>query len=209
MDGAFFAFERLDESGDGFADRGRCSGVRTAGRGMERRLPIIGLRRAALAFAAAAMGGCTLPWQQLSLPTPPPPADAAADRRKPGGAPLAKISPGQRGGEVVGTGELTGSLVPRAVATPGKDGVTLSMVDASIAEAAKSILGDVLGVNYTVSEKLKGAITIQTAKAVPKEALLEIFEDVLRGEGAAIVVQQGTYRVLPAAKRPRCHPSRA
>ena len=38
-----------------------------------------------------------------------------------------------------------------------KDGVTLNIVEASIAEAAKSILGDVLGVTYTVSEKVKGS----------------------------------------------------
>src|SRR5262249_22831858 len=78
-----------------------------------------------------------------------------------------------------------------------KDGVTLNIVEASIPEAAKSVLGDVLGVTYTVSDKLKGSVTIQTAKAIPREALLEVFEDVLRSEGAAIVVQQGTYRILP------------
>ena len=50
----------------------------------------------------------------------------------------------------------------------GKDGVTLNIVEASIAEAAKSILGDVLGVPYTVSDRVKGTITIQMTKAFPK-----------------------------------------
>jgi general secretion pathway protein D len=158
-------------------------------------LPIAGLWRLAAMFCAMAMGGCTLPWQQLSLPVPPPPA--LENPKKQSGVPLAKVSVSRGRDEHVGTGQLTGSPHPRAVVSADKDGVTLNIVEASIAEAAKSVLGDVLGVTYTVSEKVKGTVTIQTASAVPREALLEIFEDVLRSEGAAIVVQQGTYRILP------------
>jgi general secretion pathway protein D len=164
-------------------------------------LPIARLWRMAFAVAVVAgMGGCTLPWQQLQLPTPPPPAVEGPSASKQGGAPLAKISTTDTVNEVVGTGPLTGHPLPRRVVNDSKDGVTLDLADASIAEAAKSILGDVLGVNYVVSEKVKGSITIQTNKAVPKEALLEIFETVLRGEGAAIVVQQGVYRIVPASE---------
>jgi general secretion pathway protein D len=161
-------------------------------------LPIAGLWRVAVIFCAMAMGGCALPWQQLSLPVPPPPA--LDSPKKQSGAPLARISDKRGLDESVGTGQLTGKPLPRAVVSAGKDGVMLNIVEASIAEAAKSILGDVLGVTYTVSEKVKGTVTIQTAKAVPREALLEIFEDVLRSEGAAIVVQQGTYRILPTGE---------
>jgi general secretion pathway protein D len=161
----------------------------------EDELPIAGLRRLTVVVCAMAVGGCTLPSQQLSLPFPPPPALEHAKRKD--GVPLAKVSDTRGTDEVVGSGKHTGEPLPRALASAGKDGVSLNIVDASIVEAAKSILGDVLGVTYSVSDKVKGSVTIQTAKAVPKEALLEIFEDVLRGEGAAIVVQQGTYRIVP------------
>ena len=161
-------------------------------------LPIAVLWRMAVLSCAVAIGGCTLPLQQLSLPTPPPPAHKHA--KKTDGVPLAKVSDTSTMEEVVGTGKLTGQPLPRPDVSSSKDGISLNIVEASIAEAAKSILGDVLGVTYTVSEKVKGSITIQTAKAVPREALLEIFEDVLRGEGAAIVVQQGIYRVLPISE---------
>ena len=160
-------------------------------------MPIAGLWRVALALGAVALSGCTLPWQQLAMPVPPPPG--AQEPRKPGGAPLAKISTFKQGASVsVGTDEQTGQLAPRTTVSTTKDGITLNIVESSIAEAAKSILGDVLGVPYTVSDRVKGTVTIQMTKGVPKEALLQIFEDVLRGEGAAIVVQDGTYRVLPA-----------
>jgi general secretion pathway protein D len=114
--------------------------------------------------------------------------------------PLAKVSDARGLDQSLGSGRLTGQPLPRPVVSAGKDGVTLNIVDASIAEAAKSILGDVLGATYTVSPKVKGTVTIQTAKAVPREALVELFEDVLRGEGAAIVAQQGTYRILPSSE---------
>lgn len=156
------------------------------------------LWRVVLAFGAAAIGGCASHSQGLLLPTPPPPALGEVEKRS--GAPLANISAQQRTSEAVGTGRLTGKPVPRSIVSAGKNGVSLNIVGASIPEAAKSILGDVLSVTYTVSDKVKGAITLQTASAVPKDALLDIFEDVLRSEGAAIVVQQGTYRILPSSE---------
>jgi general secretion pathway protein D len=162
-------------------------------------LPVATLSRIAFAVAvAAALAGCTLPWQQLQLPSPPPPAASAPTRD--GGAPLAKVSPTGASQEIIGTGAVTGQPLPRPVATTSKNGITISLVDATVAEAAKSILGDVLGVNYTVSEKLKGSVTVQTAQPVPKEALLDIFEAALRNEGAAIVVQDNLYRVVPASE---------
>jgi general secretion pathway protein D len=155
-----------------------------------------------VAFAvavAAALCGCTLPWQQLQLPSPPPAASTSAPNRD-GGAPLAKVSPTSATQEVIGTGSVTGDPLPRPIASVGKNGITINLVDATIAEAAKSILGDVLGVNYAISEKVKGSITVQTTKAVPKEALLDIFEAALRGEGAALLVQDNLYRIVPVGE---------
>jgi general secretion pathway protein D len=154
--------------------------------------------------AAAATAACTLPWQQLALPSPPPPGSGPPPKPQHGGAPLAKITGAGEGDKVApGTGEFTGAPEPRPLrgAVSSRDGVTINLVDASVAEAAKSILGDVLGLNYVVSEKVKGAITIQTAKAIPRDALLETFETVLRNEGAAIVADQGgVYRIVPIAE---------
>lgn len=153
--------------------------------------------RAVLVVAAAAVGACTLPPQQLLLPPISPGAFVEKEKAPQGGAPLAKVSSSQELNEVVGTGQMTGKPARRSQVSAGKEGVTLEIAGASIAEAAKSILGDVLGVPYTISEKVKGSISIQSSKAIPKDSLLEIFEDVLRGEGAAIVVQNGIYRILP------------
>src|SRR5262249_940972 len=119
------------------------------------------------------------------------------------GAPLAPNVAEVGGAQVApGTGQFTGEPEPRRSPAGGaansKDGVTLNFAGASIAEAARSILGDILGVNYTVSDKVKGAITIQTVRPIPKEALLGVFETMLSGEGAAIAVDNGIYRILPS-----------
>src|SRR5689334_23433691 len=124
-----------------------------------------GLRTALLLAVAGMLGACTLPWQQLKLPGPVPPEagpPAIAKANHSAGAPLTPAAGQVRGAQVSpGSGQLTGSVEPRPVPGAGnsKDGITLSFVGASIAEAARCILGDILGVNYTVSDKGKGSIT--------------------------------------------------
>src|SRR5262245_36954206 len=168
-------------------------------------VPISGRLRLAVVLAAASvLGACTLPWQQLKLPGPVPPDAGPAPIARANHSPGAPLTPGARevaGAQVSpGSGQFTGSPEPRPVAgaANSKDGVTLNFVGASIAEAARSILGDILGVNYTVSDKLKGSITIQTVRPIPKDALLGVFETMLSGEGAAISVDHGVYRILPS-----------
>ena len=168
-------------------------------------VPISGrLRRAVLLAAASLLGACTLPWQQLKLPGPVPPEAGPAPIAKANRSPGSPLTPGAAevsGPQVsAGSGQFTGSPEPRP--SPGaansKDGVTLNFAGASIAEAARSILGDILGVNYTVSDKVRGSITIQTVRPIPKDALLGVFETMLSGEGAAISVDNGIYRILPS-----------
>ncbi len=154
--------------------------------------------RVVLVIGAATVGACSLPPQQLLLPVTSP--GTFSEKTPQSGAPLAKVSRNEEQSEVLGTGQMTGRPARRSNVSAGKEGVTLEITGASVAEAAKSILGDVLGVPYTISDKVKGSISIQSSKAIPKDSLLEVFEDVLRGEGAAIVVVNGTYRILPMSE---------
>lgn len=151
-------------------------------------------------FASA----CTMPYQQLTLPGPIPPdgttGTLASASRKPG-VPLANAGSGELSGARIykGTDDLSGAPSTRVAteAAPNGNGVTINLVEAPIRDAAKSVLGDILGVNYVVADSLKGNITLQTTKPVSKDALLETFEAVLRAEGAAIVTDGQLYRVLP------------
>ena len=162
------------------------------------------LRRLAIAALALLAAGCSLPWQQLELPAPIPPNPAGggpiATNNQKRGVPLSEGP--AAGGEarvVQGTGEFTGSPSPKPLPVAnGKDGITLYLVEASVPEAAKAILGDIFGVNYVISDRVKAKVTIQAAKPIAKEGLLEVFESVLRAENIAIVVEpSGLYKIVP------------
>ncbi|RYG99786.1 MAG: type II secretion system protein GspD [Alphaproteobacteria bacterium] len=99
----------------------------------------------------------------------------------------------------------TGSFVAPAAVSPGKtakggDGYSLNLVDASISIAAKSVLGDVLGLNYTVDPRVSGKVTLQTTTPVSKEALIDIFESAISMNGAVITKRNGSYQIVPASE---------
>ena len=100
-----------------------------------------------------------------------------------------------------GTGEFLAkpSAPANAASTEEGDRVTLNLVNAPIAQAAKTVLGDILKVNYSLSDKITGNITVQTTSAVPRDALIDLFETALKANGATILRANGVYRIVPAA----------
>ena len=80
----------------------------------------------------------------------------------------------------------------------GEDGVTLNLVDASIADAAKAVLGDALGASYVIDPAITGTITIQTARPLPVTTLVVIFEEALRAKGASLIEAGGFYKIVAA-----------
>lgn len=156
--------------------------------------------------AISLLASCGLPAQQLSLPGPiqpeaGPPKIAAANR-KPGISGTTGWQPeASEPRAYPGTAVFTGSTEPRRNGAEPRagEGISLSLSEVSISEASRVILGETLGLNFVVSEKLKGSITIQTVKPMSREALLDVFETVLKGEGAGMVVDKGVYNVVPMA----------
>ncbi|MGQ0672488.1 MAG: type II secretion system secretin GspD [Hyphomicrobium sp.] len=165
-----------------------------------------GLVRVLVTAAGALMGACTLPNEQLSLPTPisPPLEDP---RLTTGGIGGKGVPLGSQGDPAAAANRIyPGSTdflnesrfrAPRATATVAGNGVTLDLVNASPAEAAKAVLGDALGLNYVVSDKLKAPITLKTAQPVSPDDLLQIFEAALAVSGAGLVNDGAAYRVVP------------
>jgi general secretion pathway protein D len=98
----------------------------------------------------------------------------------------------------------TGVFVGRPPASEAKDAdegaaanVTLNLVSVPAAQAAKTILGDLLGVQYTIDPAVKGDVTIQTPQPVTKAAALDLFQAALRANSAALVSTKGHYRIVP------------
>lgn len=81
----------------------------------------------------------------------------------------------------------------------GTGSYTLNFDDADLAEVAKTILSDSLGLNYVLSPEVKGKVTLQTTQALAKEELLPTLEMVLRMNNAALVKDGNIYHIEPAA----------
>jgi general secretion pathway protein D len=107
-----------------------------------------------------------------------------------------------------GTDALIGSELPdlpRNVEEDEERG-TLNLVKVPLAEAAKTILGDILGLNYSVDDRVTAEITLQTTEPITKAQLVANFQAILRTHGAAIVEQSGFYRIIPASEVARAGP---
>lgn len=88
--------------------------------------------------------------------------------------------------------------VPRRQPSDQPGQYTLNFDDADLAEVAKVILGDILKVNYTLSPKAGGKITLQTTRPLRKDEVLPALEMVLRMNGLALTRKDGFYWVGPA-----------
>jgi hypothetical protein len=137
------------------------------------------------------LAGCSLPTEQLSLPQPIGGAQATGSIGRPGGTPLGppstpgagqpQIYPGSanylRPGDTAEPSAADANAAPAPVAGAAKapsanggrsvgvetaDGVSLDLAGATIPEAAATILNDLMRVPYTVSDRVKGTVTLQT-----------------------------------------------
>jgi general secretion pathway protein D len=75
---------------------------------------------------------------------------------------------------------------------------TLNLVESSVAEASKAVLGDIFGVNYTVAPRLEGRVTLQTTKPTSRDGIADLFIAALRSVGAAVVQNGSIYQVVSA-----------
>jgi general secretion pathway protein D len=99
---------------------------------------------------------------------------------------------------VPGSGSLVAPAAPAAAAPAAETGdVTLNFVDADIHEVVRSVLGDVLHLNYAIDPKLQSTVTVQTSRPLSRDQVLPVFEEVLRASGLALVETSGLWRVVP------------
>lgn len=86
--------------------------------------------------------------------------------------------------------------------TDGQDAagdITLNFAGTDVRAATDQILGDLMGVNYTIDPGVQGAVTLRVTHPVRRDQLLPILKDLLAGVGATVVQSNGLYRVVPLA----------
>lgn len=104
-------------------------------------------------------------------------------------------------GSVVGTGGPYGAGTGEAAGRPsGKEGrYSLKFDDADLNEVAKVILEETLKINYVLSPKVSGKVTLQTTRPLAEDELIPTLEMLLRMNGAVLIRDKDMYRIEPDA----------
>jgi general secretion pathway protein D len=96
-----------------------------------------------------------------------------------------------------GTGHFLNPNPPPASPPAGPEEASLNFEALDVREVAKVILGDYLKQSYTVHPAVQGTVTFRTVKPIPIKDLLPTLEMLLRQNNAAVVREEGVYKVLP------------
>ena len=80
----------------------------------------------------------------------------------------------------------------------GGGGYTLNFEDTPVANVAKSVLGDVLGVGYVIDPRVQGSITLSSGRPIAKKDMLFVLENALHANNLNMVRDASGYRIVPA-----------
>jgi general secretion pathway protein D len=76
-------------------------------------------------------------------------------------------------------------------------GYDLHFENVPVAALAKVILGDILGVGYTIDPRVQGTVSLASGRPVPKSDILLVLENALRLSNVALVRDVLGYRLVP------------
>jgi general secretion pathway protein D len=80
----------------------------------------------------------------------------------------------------------------------GGEGYTLNFEDTPVANVAKSVLGDILGVGYVIDPRAQGSITLASGRPIAKKDMLFVLENALHANNLNMVRDASGYRIVPA-----------
>jgi len=80
-----------------------------------------------------------------------------------------------------------------------EDGVTLNFEQADLREFLRVVFESILQENYLIEDQVRGTVTLHTTRPVTVAAVMPIVEAVLESNGAAVVRDDGVYKVVPIA----------
>jgi general secretion pathway protein D len=104
-----------------------------------------------------------------------------------------------------GTGQLIGGSAPPAAAGPAPNtanGIQLAFTDVEISQVVASVLGEALGLNYSIDPAVKGTMSLRSSRALSPDEVLPALEAALRMQELALVVEKDTYHVVPLKEAP-------
>src|SRR5689334_2347055 len=92
---------------------------------------------------------------------------------------------------------ITGAISPSTASDSTAKGFELNFENAPVAAVARTILGDILGIGYTLDPRVQGTVTLSSGRPVPKKDLLYVLESALRASNVALVREREGYRLVP------------
>lgn len=124
------------------------------------------------------------------------PGASIAGVEKPSVAEAKKGEPDNASKVIPGTGVF---VKPANISAPpaGPQDIVLNFEGADLREVVRVVMGDMLGENYTIDPKVNGSVTIHTSQPINRAAVTPILETVLRMNGAAMVKENGSYKIGP------------
>lgn len=151
--------------------------------------------------AALLLASCSL----LVPPAPGGTGAAGADKAEPAPAPAKAAAPApekpvaeaDKPKVFGGTGTFLNPAPTRPQPPAGPEEASLNFEGLDVREVAKIILGDYLRESYTVHPAVSGTLTLRTIKPIPRSALLPTLEMLLRQNNAAVIREDGIYKVVP------------
>lgn len=163
-------------------------------------------RFAACSLAVIAVSGCSAPGAmgptinaQPKLAGQPVSLDTFAYDPMPTGAvPLPTPSSQAVATTEPGDGQMIGGSSKRPRSSISDGNVVLNLSSVPLQQAAKTVLSDMIGVNYVLDPRVDGLVSVQTTQPVSKADALEMFQAALAPIGAVLVQSRGVYRIAPA-----------
>lgn len=129
-------------------------------------------------------------------------ADLSA-RKSSGGGFLSKFGFGRtqnnRQGEVYyGYGQQLTAGERKSLERLSGEEFEVNLEEAEIKVAARTVLGEVLGISYSIDPRVAGRVSITTSKPTPAPEILTMLESALRSNGVAMVRESDRLRLMPA-----------
>ncbi|MBV8474064.1 MAG: type II secretion system secretin GspD [Hyphomicrobiales bacterium] len=113
-------------------------------------------------------------------------------------APARSPAPAPDGGTMAGGAQIASAQADGAGVTT--DGFTLNFEAAPIANVAKAVLSDILGVSYEIDPRVQGSVTLATGRPISKKDVLFVLESGLRANNLVMIRDGAGYRIAPLAE---------
>ena len=118
--------------------------------------------------------------------------------RQPQPISAATTSSGQRSHPVTFEGtEVTAVSDDRPQPTASGSGFDLNFENSPVATVAKVVLGDILGVGYTIDPRVQGTVSLVSVRPVAKSDIIFVLENALRLSGVVLLRDTAGYRLTP------------